>query len=556
MAGSKDSASRLGVSLIAGGHKYDQIIALTQGNVNESLQYYFDIHPEALTFNVSSGRASAIRASIKGTIKSPTVELIDEDGADKALYCLKLEKGSKYTIHEPEDPDDDDSPMVPKAYDASGWKLAFEVSFGMKDTTNVPDTIKQQIHKPGDYSVQQLIVIFGTADLLRFDWSKSVITLKTNDAVADARTVVKTLIDRWLESTKMRDDPTKHNVLGYAVTTNNPQALEPAAPSFPPTSVRLQTINHRPNGDKSQARTDSDFNGFLFTEMCGNRPMVTTDLPWTGDLFYESIGGTIIIARHIFWNDYIGQQLKPFARTMKMGANELARRFIGDRFGWWVISNDENDRYNNDFQQNDGEMRHTYNTERGFGYEESMMTVRPSSRTEVHTHVFRLNNNSFVFRRWLSLNVTVSTSLEARFLGTIGKAEVKLYVTCLSETVFSMRSVEATGKLDIDVENKPDDIKADVQTAHHGPVITILNTLGLNGLVGMLEGAMGVDDLKNSLRSSLEGGVRDAADVGNQLREVFNNQSKFVFPGGGTFDMKDPLFSNDGDLIMGLVYRK
>ncbi|QIX02071.1 hypothetical protein AMS68_007588 [Peltaster fructicola] len=553
MAGSKDSASRLGLSLHArDGRKYDQVIALTQGNINESLQYYYDINSEALKFDVKV--KGAIRAQLQGEILAPTVELIDEDNNDKALYCLTFDRGSKYITFVQEDPEDDNSRYVPQSQDASGWKLAFEVNFGLSKLTSVPENIREQINKPGDYSVSQLIVIFGTADTLTFNWERSTIKLKGNDAIADARTAFKLFVDRWLTATKMRDEPAKHNVLGYAVTTPDPTAIELAAPSFPPTSVRLQTINHRPNGDASQGSTGSDFNAFLFTEMCGNREMITSDLPWSGDFFYESIGGTLLMSKSIFFDDYISKALAPINIMGKRAANEMALRLIGDRLGPWAISDNESDADNNEFQVDGKNLRHSWDRRRSHPWQESrILTMTAHFHTEVSTHVWMLNSNSFIFRRWLKFESTIEGNVVDPIFQkySAGTLRLSMTATCTADSIFTMSSVEATGKLDIDVENKAPVIDAQVQPNHDGPVPSALSAVGLGDLLNI-----GADDVKSKIRGALESTARDSAEVGNSLQEAVNNQGKFVFPGGGTFDMKDPLFTNDGDLIMGLVYRK
>lgn len=45
------------------------------------------------------------------------------------------------------------------------------------------------------------------------------------------------------------------------------------------------------------------------------------------------------------------------------------------------------------------------------------------------------------------------------------------------------------------------------------------------------------------------------AEIASALQNNLNNQNKFVFPGNGTFDMQDPVFSEKGDLMLGLSYR-
>jgi hypothetical protein len=40
------------------------------------------------------------------------------------------------------------------------------------------------------------------------------------------------------------------------------------------------------------------------------------------------------------------------------------------------------------------------------------------------------------------------------------------------------------------------------------------------------------------------------------IKEALNGQQQFVFPGGGTFMMKDPSFNAEGDLLIGLNYKE
>ena len=44
--------------------------------------------------------------------------------------------------------------------------------------------------------------------------------------------------------------------------------------------------------------------------------------------------------------------------------------------------------------------------------------------------------------------------------------------------------------------------------------------------------------------------------VAATLKSELNHQNKFIFLGDGGFDMKDPIFSDEGDLMVGLTYRR
>lgn len=46
------------------------------------------------------------------------------------------------------------------------------------------------------------------------------------------------------------------------------------------------------------------------------------------------------------------------------------------------------------------------------------------------------------------------------------------------------------------------------------------------------------------------------SDLGTQIAHELRTQSQFVFPGGGTFFMKAPKFTSDGDLRVWLSYKQ
>ncbi|KAK6452846.1 hypothetical protein FP744_10009097 [Trichoderma asperellum] len=58
------------------------------------------------------------------------------------------------------------------------------------------------------------------------------------------------------------------------------------------------------------------------------------------------------------------------------------------------------------------------------------------------------------------------------------------------------------------------------------------------------------------LIGTIENRVHNTADFTSKINQGSNGQSKFIFPGGGNLDMSDPVFSNTGDLLLGLVYRQ
>ena len=50
--------------------------------------------------------------------------------------------------------------------------------------------------------------------------------------------------------------------------------------------------------------------------------------------------------------------------------------------------------------------------------------------------------------------------------------------------------------------------------------------------------------------------MTSSTDFTSSINQGLNGQKKFIFPGSGTFDISDPIFSDAGDLLLGLVYRE
>ena len=74
---------------------------------------------------------------------------------------------------------------------AQGWILAFYVNFATEKCARMPDAVKNVVMKAGSYSVDQLVIVFGTADLMDFNWDRSKFpSIVDNDTLLDAQAVI------------------------------------------------------------------------------------------------------------------------------------------------------------------------------------------------------------------------------------------------------------------------------------------------------------------------------------------------------------------------------
>ena len=62
-------------------------------------------------------------------------------------------------------------------------------------------------------------------------------------------------------------------------------------------------------------------------------------------------------------------------------------------------------------------------------------------------------------------------------------------------------------------------------------------------------------EMRQSMKEYLDR-VMEKLDLATDVAEAFETHSQFVFPGGGTFFMKDPQFNEDGDVVVGLTYKQ
>ena len=233
MAGAATDSSHMGITL----QGYDQVIALSQANINETLRRYFaslDAKNELCNFE-----AKANTSSITAEVLAPTVELVDKDKKDSALYIVHLGEGTYSTAIEV----DDGFEKVKTS--TNGWELAFDIDFAFEPTLKIPENIVRQVPLPGGYSVQQLLINFGDVTRIRqlnpnrtkFPVSE---TFLDKVGLADVEAGLQLFLGSYLKQLIKKED---HNILGFAIKVN--QAYKGAKPRFVPTDSKVQIIGHR-----------------------------------------------------------------------------------------------------------------------------------------------------------------------------------------------------------------------------------------------------------------------------------------------------------------------
>ncbi|TAQ89927.1 hypothetical protein B7494_g1787 [Chlorociboria aeruginascens] len=560
----KNGKSRMGLTL----QGYDQVIALSQTNINQTLKRCFKVDQAKLAnFKAIIGTADDPDYALVGKIDPPTIELIDADKADQAIYSIKFQSGAKYTYF---GPDRTNVRGIAKKFEisASGWVLAFFVNFAMEKCERMPDDVKEVVMRTGSYSVDQLVIVFGTADLMDFNWDRSKFpNIDDKATLLDAKTQMAKFIHLWLMDLRTGEAGNSHNILGYTVkidvesNDSREQLLKKIGdtpPSFPPTKVQFQTI-----ANKSDAGSKGDpadpYNAFLFTEMCGipednkPRPLPQHDLQWSGNWFYGTIGGTMAMSSGIFLKEFVGKLVEPIHKSCTGFADSLAKRqtwdaevrmarvkrdvkFLGDWIhGKWVLYD------NNQWMlESTSTKQHTEIPWRDNG---KSSTVQVNVQAVMSTWLkpypgtgnFDIEQRLHIVTKWSNFSIQYSFDATSSFNWTYA---VQLF------------AVSSGGELSSTV----------TYTKNEKPALTA--TITIEGVLvrGIASNQneqerQDWDKYQSLLKDTIENRMPSSTDFTSTINRGLNSQKKFIFPGGGTFDMSDPLFNEAGDLLLGLVYR-
>ncbi|TFK81377.1 hypothetical protein K466DRAFT_667154 [Polyporus arcularius HHB13444] len=521
---------------------FDQIIAVSQDQINASLDARFSLDAKSLKFNAQIESGERMSA----TMTPPTVKLFIDHEPFKCRFALHFVSGSFtfYTIRVV----DGKPTVVTHEIPIKGWTLAFTVNLGLDVLKTVPPEIKAKILIPGSYSVSQLLLDFTTADLMSFDPELT----KTpglevplgKDPERDDK--IGSFIRVYLKELQLSTD---HNILGYAVTVPDPSVANPIAPSFPPTSVQFQTMVYQ--GDLPKKVPPGGLDCFLFLEMTQNRTTPHTVIDWEWNWVQPPSsppgpreGGCMVIAKSVFWDAFfVGR-----ATFLNRMALDMLNR-VG-----WAIDNQELSSIGgadlawslSDSKPSDSDLawKSTKSTSMSWHWshhaEDRSSESRPywhDSDTQVTVELDTKNN---------AINFSANTHIwrENHFVTPINRA-TKVEIRKINATVkwgfvFTLTSV-ADGVLGVSTK------------ASYSPPQTSLSKEQTSNF-GHFE-VQSDAELSANAKDHLDG-VMGKINLVHDVAEAFKNHSQFVFPGGGEFFMKDPVFNDDGDVVIGLTYKQ
>ncbi|KAF4456357.1 hypothetical protein F53441_1516 [Fusarium austroafricanum] len=570
MASSPASPSRLKVNI----QTFDQVIALSQAHINQTLKHNFTFtksNKDLLKFGKDFNGYS-----LYGDLKPPSIGVIASDQGEKALLYLEFKDGSEFfwtenTSIKGADGRPAKATAEIKQISASGWRLAFLTTFSLQevaksDLPNQVAAVTSELGKPGDYSISRLIIDFGNAKHLTLVWEECLTPGLTGETKDKMKSHIQIFFQDWFDALRISGN---YNVLGYTAKVNpTPKVLEQAnkdAPHLSPTALRLQTMIQPSSGEVPNE--DGHLNAILFTEMTEQRSLPKDKLPWSGDLFYQSIGGTLAMSKTNFWERFIKPKLQVVNQENLKLMNHIAWLFCDQsRFSSqqsmftnpianspWVVQPKEkgtfenvNFTFNKDSNQ---QWREEFKNEttRKMSDGEDKWTSEAYCRNDIRalpgTGLIRIESDVYVLS---TRQITGSLSLAVFAL---------LSMTRIRWTTFlNLQAIENGGALDVKVTTEEREVDCRVM-----PVSATIfdNVPVLKSYVKDLGSNIDAKtkDIPNLARNYIKG-LMAAQNTAKQLSDVLNGQGRFIFPGGGTFDMKDPIFSKNEDLLIGLSYKQ
>ncbi|KAI0750917.1 hypothetical protein C8Q80DRAFT_1118865 [Daedaleopsis nitida] len=519
---------------------FDQIVAVSQDQINASLDARFALDSKSLKFEAQTESGD----TMTGTMTPPTVNLFLQHEPFKCRFSLHFDTGSftYYTIRTV----DGKPTIIPHEVSIDCWTLAFTVNLGLDVLERVPPEIADKILVPGSYSVSQLLLDFTTADLMSFDPELSEtpgldVSLGGDPERDD---VLGSFIRIYLKQLMQTTD---HNILGYAVTVPDPSVANPIAPSFPPTSVQFQTMAY--NGSVPSKVQPGGLDCFLFLEMTGKRSAPHTLIDWTWNWIQAPSsppgpreGGCMVVAKANFWDAFFVERAT-FLNRMALDMlnrvgwaidNEQSTIGGGD-LPWSLSSSEPPDSalawksktamsmkwdWSHHTEDSSGFNPYWYDSDTQVTVE--LDTVDNAIKFSANTHIWRENHHLIPLgRETLDEKCKVDAKVQWGFTftltsvadGALGATAAALYSP--PKTSVTMKKTSNFGRFEVQ-----SDAQLSANAKDH------------------LDDAIGKIDL-----------VHDVA-------EAFKTHSQFVFPGGGVFFMKDPVFNEDGDLVVGLTYKQ
>jgi hypothetical protein len=281
--------------------------------------------------------------------------------------------------------------------------------------------------------------------------------------------------------------------------------------------------------------------------MTGNRALPNRDFQWSGNWFYGSIDGTMNMSSYLFLKSFVGPLVAPLHKDFCSYAEPLAKRQTWDadvrlarargnaQFSpdW---THDDWVKKDNIWQMDSHGKKEHYDIpwdKTGFNVQVNITSNMTSWLVPIAgTGKFEIRQRIMVVTKWVN--------------------HANKYTFDATSTFFWKYTVTLTSISSGVLESK-------VDYSMDKPIISAfitsdgILTRGVGSNQNEQEGKSWAE-YEDILLGTLNNRMYNPEGFTKKINEGLNGQKKFIFPGGGTFDMSDPVFSQAGDLLIGLVY--
>ncbi|PKY06357.1 hypothetical protein P168DRAFT_279802 [Aspergillus campestris IBT 28561] len=538
-----EQSRRLQTSLRTQSGTFDQAVAVSQKSLNDALYYLFDQYEELRSIKVRS-----FVGELDATMQYSEISLpVNENNYSTVVFYCHFETGSLRLK--------DDEGKLGDNIDVADWRFAFDVDFGSIDVpsnTSEYQDLKKKLSHPGEYDIRRLFLDFKTNKINHFKEKLSDFN-GHNWKDDDEKLKFVFLMSAWGNSDQsvMKDE--KLSTLGYAISTNRPQSVNPLGPTFPPTSLKHQHYKYlAPGKDTPEVGLEKGGNNMLlYLEMTQNRSFPQEDiLTYSGNFCAANMEATTCISHDNFWDAYL-------LRNTALDGSELPgllREFNYQLYAWQgdlelTVGNDGSYELDWSFGIGHNSPEAPKNSASHYAWTRTSATNWDFKWPPPQSHADWTSPAETVNK--LSINPGDNKIL----IGGYSKLWIKLHhwfigsedwhegsVTVTWNTEIEMKSVKEGGlEMQLKMPTNPKDLfkidytpKSVFSSSKEGP--------------GMV-----VPDLKSAAEDAIT--KVDFNTVTTTLQNSLKSSARFVLPGGRVFHYKDPIFNDNGDLLVEGFYK-
>ncbi|KAK3344479.1 hypothetical protein B0T25DRAFT_463214 [Lasiosphaeria hispida] len=365
-----DYESRLETTTRADDGAYDQVLAVSQGLINEQFQALFDLYKDELSKLYFK---DASIGTFEGTLQAPQVLIpgADETSANinQVLLLVRFENGSLKSAD-----------GKTEIEDLKHWTFAVRVPVVpevVPDPSTITDPkkkkkaeekrqrISERFDHPGDYTIERLYMKLSSADWNNLDNQRSVAGLDSGGNPVsywdwksdDDNTGTARRLALWLGTWADSFELDARNSLGLSF---KPPTINSVMPTYVPTDILHQVytykskLNGAENGQTGFGGA-GDCNCLLYLEMVQNGGVKPKDprLIWSGNFAtqaspdHPAVRATFLLNHEIFLGKYILPELRSLNQASDVYHNAFYWKAEKPEDNWpiylpWYISYDPN----------------------------------------------------------------------------------------------------------------------------------------------------------------------------------------------------------------------